>query len=91
MRDPSRRGPHTGRIIHRQPAPGLSVVGAFWRGRTPIAHRRYHRRMTDDLFRADAYLRACEARILRIDEAGIVLDREMLRSELQGILELLKL
>jgi misacylated tRNA(Ala) deacylase len=32
-------------------------------------------RMTDDLFRADAYLRACDARILRIDEAGIVLDR----------------
>ena len=31
--------------------------------------------MTDDLFRADAYLRACEARILRIDEAGVVLDR----------------
>jgi misacylated tRNA(Ala) deacylase len=31
--------------------------------------------MTDDLFRADAYLRTCEARILRIDEAGIVLDR----------------
>lgn len=31
--------------------------------------------MTDDLFRADAYLRACEARILRIDDAGVVLDR----------------
>lgn len=31
--------------------------------------------MTDDLFRADAYLRACDARILRLDEAGIVLDR----------------
>ena len=31
--------------------------------------------MTDDLFRADAYLRECEARILRVDEAGIVLDR----------------
>ena len=31
--------------------------------------------MTDDLFRADAYLRECEARVLRIDEAGIVLDR----------------
>jgi len=31
--------------------------------------------MTDDLFRSDAYLRDCEARILRIDEAGIVLDR----------------
>ncbi|SFQ26577.1 misacylated tRNA(Ala) deacylase [Variovorax sp. 770b2] len=58
-----------------RPAAGLSVVGAFWRGRTPIAHRRYHRRMTDDLFRADAYLRACEARVLRIDETGIVLDR----------------
>jgi misacylated tRNA(Ala) deacylase len=31
--------------------------------------------MTDDLFRSDAYLRECEARILRIEEAGIVLDR----------------
>ncbi|RZL89799.1 MAG: alanyl-tRNA editing protein [Variovorax sp.] len=31
--------------------------------------------MTDDLFRSDAYLRDCEARILRIEEAGIVLDR----------------
>ena len=31
--------------------------------------------MTDDLFRSDAYLRDCAARILRIDEAGIVLDR----------------
>lgn len=31
--------------------------------------------MTDDLFRADAYLRECEARILRVDEAGVVLDR----------------
>ena len=31
--------------------------------------------MTDDLFRADAYLRDCEARIVRIDETGIVLDR----------------
>ena len=31
--------------------------------------------MTEDLFRADAYLRECEARILRIDEGGIVLDR----------------
>jgi misacylated tRNA(Ala) deacylase len=63
------------RIIHRRAARGLSVVGAFWRGRTSFAHRRYHRRMTDDLFRADAYLRTCEARVLRIDDAGIVLDR----------------
>ncbi|SOD30519.1 alanyl-tRNA editing protein [Variovorax sp. YR752] len=31
--------------------------------------------MTDDLFRADAYLRTCEARVLRIDDTGIVLDR----------------
>ncbi|MBO9515553.1 MAG: alanyl-tRNA editing protein [Variovorax sp.] len=31
--------------------------------------------MTDDLFRSDAYLRDCEARILRIEEGGIVLDR----------------
>ncbi|BEP66182.1 alanyl-tRNA editing protein [Variovorax sp. V35] len=53
----------------------MSVVGAFRRARTSFAHRRYHRRMTDDLFRADAYLRTCEARILRIDDTGIVLDR----------------
>ena len=31
--------------------------------------------MTDDLFRSDAYLRECQARVLRIDEAGVVLDR----------------
>jgi misacylated tRNA(Ala) deacylase len=31
--------------------------------------------MTEDLFRSDAYLRDCESRIVRIDEAGIVLDR----------------
>lgn len=31
--------------------------------------------MTDDLFRSDAYLRECEARVLRVEEAGIVLDR----------------
>lgn len=31
--------------------------------------------MTHDLFRADAYLRSCEARIVRLDETGIVLDR----------------
>ena len=31
--------------------------------------------MTDDLFRADAYLRTCEARVLRIDDTGVVLDR----------------
>ena len=31
--------------------------------------------MTDDLFRTDAYLRECEARIVRLDDAGIVLDR----------------
>jgi len=31
--------------------------------------------MTDDLFRSDAYLRDCEARIVRMDENGIVLDR----------------
>ena len=31
--------------------------------------------MTEDLFRADAYLRDCESRIVRLDEAGIVLDR----------------
>ena len=55
--------------------PGVSAVGAFWRGRTSFAHRRYHRRMTDDLFRADAYLRSCDARIVRIDDTGIVLDR----------------
>ncbi|WP_077001747.1 alanyl-tRNA editing protein [Variovorax sp. KK3] len=31
--------------------------------------------MTDDLFRSDAYLRECQARVLRIDETGVVLDR----------------
>jgi misacylated tRNA(Ala) deacylase len=31
--------------------------------------------MTVDLFRSDAYLRECEAHVLRIDEGGIVLDR----------------
>ena len=31
--------------------------------------------MTDDLFRADAYLRDCEARVVRVDEGGIRLDR----------------
>lgn len=31
--------------------------------------------MTHDLFRADAYLRECEARIVRVDDAGLVLDR----------------
>jgi misacylated tRNA(Ala) deacylase len=31
--------------------------------------------MTDDLFRSDAYLRHCEARIARIEDGGIVLDR----------------
>jgi misacylated tRNA(Ala) deacylase len=31
--------------------------------------------MTDELFRADGYLRECEATVLRADEAGIVLDR----------------
>jgi len=31
--------------------------------------------MTDDLFRADAYLRSCDARVVRIDDTGIVLDR----------------
>jgi len=31
--------------------------------------------MTDDLFRRDAYLRECVARVLRIDDNAIVLDR----------------
>ena len=31
--------------------------------------------MTDDLFRCDAYLRDCQARVVRIEDAGIVLDR----------------
>ncbi len=31
--------------------------------------------MTQDLFRSDAYLRECEARVLRLEEGGIVLDR----------------
>jgi misacylated tRNA(Ala) deacylase len=33
--------------------------------------------MTTDLFRRDAYLRDCEARILRLDEGGVVLDRSV--------------
>src|SRR6516164_9380378 len=41
----------------------------------PLRRRRYHRAMTDDLFRSDAYLRDCEAHILRVEEGGIVLDR----------------
>ena len=53
----------------------LSATGAFYRDRFRLAHRRYHRRMTDNLFRADPYLRECEAHIVRVDEAGIVLDR----------------
>ncbi len=32
-------------------------------------------RMTQDLFRSDAYLRECEAKVLRIEDGGIVLDR----------------
>ena len=31
--------------------------------------------MTDDLFRSDAYLRECEALVVGVDEAGILLDR----------------
>jgi misacylated tRNA(Ala) deacylase len=31
--------------------------------------------MTNDLFRSDAYLRECDALIVRVDEGGIVLDR----------------
>jgi len=31
--------------------------------------------MTDELFRSDAYLRDCDARVLSIEEGGIVLDR----------------
>lgn len=53
----------------------MSATGAFYRARSSSAHRRYHHRMTDDLFRADSYLRECEAHIVRIDETGIVLDR----------------
>jgi misacylated tRNA(Ala) deacylase len=52
-------------------------MGAFRRERTSAHRRRYHRAMTDDLFRADAYLRDCQARIVRIDEGGIVLDRSV--------------
>jgi len=31
--------------------------------------------MTDDLFRSDAYLRDCEARVVAVDEGAILLDR----------------
>jgi misacylated tRNA(Ala) deacylase len=47
--------------------PGVGATRA-WRGG-------YHHAMTDELFRSDAYLRDCEARILRVEESGIVLDR----------------
>jgi misacylated tRNA(Ala) deacylase len=33
--------------------------------------------MTEELFREDAYLRTCEARVVAIDEAGVVLDRSV--------------
>lgn len=36
---------------------------------------RHNSRMTDELFRRDAYLRECTARVLSADAAGIVLDR----------------
>ena len=34
----------------------------------------FHPPMTLDLFRTDAYLRDCEARVLRADADGVVLD-----------------
>jgi misacylated tRNA(Ala) deacylase len=52
------------------------VAQGFWRpvgGAAPVAANMQP--MTDDLFRSDAYLRECEARVVRIDEHGIVLDR----------------
>lgn len=36
--------------------------------------------MTEQLFRDDAYLQTCEARIVRIDDNGIVLDRTVFYS-----------
>lgn len=31
--------------------------------------------MTEELFREDSYLRTCEARVVKVDDAGVVLDR----------------
>jgi hypothetical protein len=49
--------------------PALSATGAFARGPNRRRPGRYHRAMTHDLFRADACLPDCEARIVRIDGA----------------------
>ncbi|MGE0095022.1 MAG: alanyl-tRNA editing protein [Alphaproteobacteria bacterium] len=37
--------------------------------------------MTDELFREDAYLKSCEARVMSVDEAGIRLDRTVFYPE----------
>jgi misacylated tRNA(Ala) deacylase len=33
--------------------------------------------MTEELFREDSYLRTCDARVVAVDEAGVVLDRSV--------------
>lgn len=43
--------------------------------RKGLCGRRYHPGMTEDLFRTDAYLRQCEARVLAVGAEGVVLDR----------------
>jgi len=50
-------------------------VGPHGRRPTRAEAARYHGAMTEDLFRRDAYLRDCDARVLRLDDNGIVLDR----------------
>ena len=37
--------------------------------------------MTDELFREDAYLKSCEARVVSVDEAGVRLDRTVFYPE----------
>lgn len=37
--------------------------------------------MTDELFREDAYLKSCEARVVAVDEAGVRLDRTVFYPE----------
>ncbi|VWX58364.1 Ala-tRNA(Pro) hydrolase [Burkholderiales bacterium 8X] len=56
----------------------MSAGGAIARSRSAPpspAGAGYHRAMTQDLFRQDGYLRECEARVIRVEEAGVVLDR----------------
>jgi hypothetical protein len=65
----------------------LRLRGVTWRGRRrrsgasgptcidPTGRRHLELDMTDELFREDATLLQCEATVLAVDDAGIVLDR----------------